>query len=508
MLNLALLYPSLLMCFLGVLLLRFYPGPLYGAVSSLFVITLTLVASVIYAMSNYFTGEGINDAVYFHVLYVLSLNIILAFWPILFLAVAIIAALIYLWRYFMSRWQFKSLYFYPRSGTRFFNAFLVILGWGFAGCSLVINPAVGDAHLLWMQMHNNEKTKDISLYLGQGKPIPNKVKNFIYIYAESFEKTYFDETRFPGLVVELKHLEKQGLSIEGISQAPMTNWTIAGMTASQCGIPLATFRQGNNSMNSMDEFLPGALCAGDLLKEAGYHLLFMGGADKEFAGKGSFYTDHGFTEVYGKQELEQYAKRSLELSKWGVFDDDIFDLAYKKWIDISVLSERYGLFLLTLDTHSPVGHKTPSCKDYLYGDGSNSMLNSVHCSDRLIAAFIKKIMNSPGAEDLVIILGSDHLVMMNYVGLEFDDPSRTNMFMVFSKDVPSGKIVRHATTLDIAPTFLSLVGFETDAFGLGRNLLNSDPTLTEQMGKEVFFEQISLWQTDLWNNWDRRSESN
>src|SRR5690606_8575894 len=144
-------------------------------------------------------------------------------------------------------------------------------------------------------------------------------------------------------------------------------------------------------------------------KEADYNLVYMGGADKESAGKSNFYRDHGCAEVHGKQELEEDAGRSLGISRWGVFDDDMLDHAYRKWVDISASSDRYGLFLLSLDTRSPVGHKTPSCKNYLYADGSNSMLNSVHCSDRLLADFIKKIMNSPGAEDLVIVLGSDHL---------------------------------------------------------------------------------------------------
>lgn len=505
MLNLALLYPSLLMCITSMLLLRFYPGWLCGAVSALSVVFLTIIASMAYAVANFFTGDGINDAALFHLLHAIDFKIAIVFWPVLISVLIVFVALMCLYRYFMLRWRFRGQYLYPKNNTRFFNGFMVGLGWCFAISAILINPATVDSYVLWEKFHASKKAKDISLYLGKTKPNHSKLKNFIYIYAEGFEKTYFDESRFPGLVVELKHLEKQALSIEGIGQAPMTNWTIAGMTASQCGVPLATFQNGKNPMRVRGEFLPGVFCAGDLLKEAEYHLVYMGGADKKFAGKDNFYGSHGFSEVYGKQELEEYAGRPLEFSKWGVFDDDMFGLAYKKWISISTSFERYGLFLLTLDTHSPIGHKTPSCKNYLYADGSNSMLNAVHCSDRLLAEFIEKIMNSPGAEDLVIVLGSDHLVMMNYVGLEFEDPSRTNMFMVFSKDIHAGKIVRHATTLDIAPTFLSLVGFDANAFGLGRNLLDGAPTLTEQMGKQEFFEQLTLWQTDLWDGWNKRS---
>jgi len=39
----------------------------------------------------------------------------------------------------------------------------------------------------------------------------------------------------------------------------------------------------------MNNFMPDAVCLGDILKSQGYHLEFMGGANNEFAGKGLFY---------------------------------------------------------------------------------------------------------------------------------------------------------------------------------------------------------------------------
>jgi len=49
----------------------------------------------------------------------------------------------------------------------------------------------------------------------------------------------------------------------------------------------------------MNNFMPDAVCLGDILKSRGYHLEFMGGANNEFAGKGLFYKNHGFVSVEG-----------------------------------------------------------------------------------------------------------------------------------------------------------------------------------------------------------------
>lgn len=110
-----------------------------------------------------------------------------------------------------------------------------------------------------------------------------QAKNLVYIYAESLERTYLDENLFPGLITELKELEQSALSFTGLEQVSGTHWTIAGMVASQCGIPLVT-ASGGNAMSGIDRFLPGATCLGDVLHTRGYNLIYMGGADNDFAG--------------------------------------------------------------------------------------------------------------------------------------------------------------------------------------------------------------------------------
>ncbi|WP_438516828.1 hypothetical protein, partial [Enterobacter hormaechei] len=67
------------------------------------------------------------------------------------------------------------------------------------------------------------------------------------IYAESLERTYFDAELFPGLADELNALRTDSIDFSNTQQLPGTGYTIAGMVASQCGIPLFAPFDGNAS---------------------------------------------------------------------------------------------------------------------------------------------------------------------------------------------------------------------------------------------------------------------
>ncbi|WXT08074.1 sulfatase-like hydrolase/transferase [Salmonella enterica subsp. enterica serovar Infantis] len=86
-------------------------------------------------------------------------------------------------------------------------------------------------------------------------------------------------------------------------QLPGTDYTIAGMVASQCGIPLFAPFEGNASA-SVSSFFPQNICLGDILKNSGYQNYFVQGANLRFAGKDVFLKSHGFDHLYGAEELK------------------------------------------------------------------------------------------------------------------------------------------------------------------------------------------------------------
>jgi len=370
--------------------------------------------------------------------------------------------------------------------------------------SVVAHPVVWDCKNLFVRYYINES----ELLEKHIEPLSVKAvapKSFIYIYAESLERTYFDDELFPGLVPQLANLiDQRGMSIEGIKQIPMTNWTIAGMTASQCGIPLAAFQENRNEFGLVRDFLPGVDCLGDVLGQNSYRLSYLGGADLSFGGKGTFYKTHGFTDVKGLEELREIYGPAIPVSKWGVYDDQLLDHAYHSLTDLNKSKDRYGYVLLTLDTHSPEGFPSPSCGSTAYQDGNSGLLNAVHCADSTLSEFLMKILNDPAFSDTVVVLASDHLAMANDAGLIAQSENRENLWVAFNTGV-TGVVKRKGTTLDIAPTFMGLLGYKVEKFGLGVSLNKgvSTPTLLERYGEERLGDMVLSSKVALWELWTK-----
>ena len=199
----------------------------------------------------------------------------------------------------------------------------------------------------------------------------------------------------------------------------------------------------------------------------------MGGADTRFAGKDDFLRSHGFDSVLGRTALEA----SLEpgaTHEWGLYDEDLFRFAGEELRRLAGGDAPFALVVLTLDTHHPGGYVSPSCGSY--GDG-NEILQSVHCADRLISAFIDSVRASPVAGETTVILVSDHLAMRNsaYGILEEKPAERVLTLVVDAPGGPAGARHGPATHFDIAPTVLEAVGFRVEgSWGLGHSLLRHD----------------------------------
>ncbi|RYE49666.1 MAG: hypothetical protein EOP48_20740, partial [Sphingobacteriales bacterium] len=301
---------------------------------------------------------------------------------------------------------------------------------------------------------------------------------------------------FPGLTPNLKVLASKSLDFTNISQVGATGWTIAGMVASQCGFPLITTGSGGNSMRDVPKFLPGAKCLGDVLASEGYQLEFMGGADPYFAGKGKFLKDHGFSKVQGFSDLSPNLSDALYRSDWGLFDDSLFSFASKRYHELVKINKPFGLFLLTLDTHHPVGHIPKSCQGYEYGDGQNEILNAVYCSDKLISEFIDSLDN----EDTLVVIASDHLAMRNTASDRLQKQDRKNLLLFYWPSRLRNSINARADgTFSSGVTALDIMGFKIEGIGLGRSLLGMSSTLLEKIPNPE--NVISSWEEELRKLW-------
>lgn len=419
-----------------------------------------ILLGVLYLISNYFTGHGFNSAVLFHILFGVkgSATDLL----ILYTTVTI---------YFMlSIIGFNKLF--NHNIQKNINQVIIII---FILISYTIHPITKNLynvfikpHLSYLQNTNPLKFDDIYRPLNIISE-KNNTKNLILIYLESLENTFSNTNIFPDLTPNLNKLSHQAIVFHNMKQVTNTGWTIAGMVSSQCGISLFT-TSDSSTLNGIDQFLPKAVCIGDLLKSKGYYQEYIGGARSIFAGKNIFYTTHGYNKIFGFKNIIKTVKDKNYQSSWGMYDDTMLDFAYQRFLKISKKHKKFNLTLLTLDTHAPKGYPSKSCQEYKNGD--NPFLNSIHCSDYLIGKFITKIQQSKYSKNTTIVLLSDHFAMRNTADyLYLDKVKRTNRFIILNDTSKQKDINITASHLDIPNTILYHMGFTVQG-GLGQNLLN------------------------------------
>jgi phosphoglycerol transferase len=265
------------------------------------------------------------------------------------------------------------------------------------------------------------------------------------------------------------------------------------MVASQCGLPLSEI----SNVNEPGSFMPGAVCLGDTLKQNGYVTSYLGGASLRFGGKGNFYETHQFDSVQGLGHFIQALPFETTVnSEWGLYDDDLYPLAWQEYTRLGARNEPFALFLLTLDTHPPNGLPSSSCDDIQYGDGENAMLNALHCSDQLAANFIRQLLASETADETIVVVASDHLVMANTASEQLKQhPKRRNLFFILEKNGRQDSLDRHASLFDIAPTLLSVLGAEIQDYNFGVSLLGDNKTLMEEIKQPD--EALRIWSGEL-----------
>lgn len=326
-----------------------------------------------------------------------------------------------------------------------------------------------------------------------------KPKNLVLIYVESLEDSYKDPKLFgKNLLTSLDRLK--GLSFTNYQKAPGTWWTIAGITATQCATPLksVSLYDGNDQGEKMKTFMPNAVCLGDILQHAGYHNVYLGGDALGFAGKGMFFKDHHYDEVYGRDELRGNLT-DAQLNFWGLYDDDLLASAKAKLIALHKNKQPFNLTITTIDTHGPDGHFSKYCQSI----GVKTFEGIVECTSNQVARFVKFIQKSGYLKDTNIVILGDHLAMENPVSSKLDKIKERHIYNQFISSEHFKKNREQVLPFDMYPTILEFIGFKVlgGKLGLGYSAISKDTDLSsipdyEEMNQDLL-NQSEMY-LDLW----------
>ena len=289
-------------------------------------------------------------------------------------------------------------------------------------------------------------------------------KNLILIYVESLESGYRDQQAFGAdLLAPLD--SPDGASFASFQQAPGTGWTIAGLVATQCGVPLkrVTLFDENTQGRALRSFLPNATCLSDILARHGYRNVFMGGASTQFAGKGKFLREHAYHEVYGKEDWMADGVNEDAMNGWGLFDDDLFARARVKLHALAARKQPFNLTLLTVNTHEPNGHLSSSCRRR----GYRGFGGVVQCTARDLADFIGFVRASGYLDNTNIVVIGDHLARKNPLFARLESMPARNVFNLFISAEQPLRNTDRILHFDLLPTILEFSGFDVAGGRLG-----------------------------------------
>lgn len=300
-------------------------------------------------------------------------------------------------------------------------------------------------------------------------------KSLVLIYVESLENSYQSPKRFGrDLLAPLTRMQKRYASFGSYEQMPGTNWTMAGILSTQCGIPLKILKLPGPEEAlglHMRRFAPRAVCLGDILRAHGYENVFMNGPDLEFAGVGIFLKDHGYDRVYGAREWIRAGEDQKKMKEWGLRDDRLLAHAKTELSALVASGQLFNLTILTVDTHGPDGILSDECRRRAAG----SFETIVECTAGQVAELIGYIEAQGWLDRVSIVVQGDHLAMENPVFAQLEANKQRRVFnLIVSRpaEVPVSPRVDH---FDMFPTILNVLGFRTASgrLGLGYCMLAS-----------------------------------
>ncbi|WP_051500958.1 LTA synthase family protein [Nesterenkonia sp. AN1] len=297
-------------------------------------------------------------------------------------------------------------------------------------------------------------------------------RNLVLIYLEAGESTLEDEALFEKDGFEpLKEVTGSAegwQSVEDLRQYDGGGWTMSGLTATQCGIPLSgvTSAASSGALGELrggdDTYLDGTVCLGDVLKDHGYTSVFLGGANPAFAEKNTFLGSHGYSEVKGLADWRAAGEPSSSFrSDWGLSDQSLMERAEDQLDELHAESEQTGepfnLSVLTLDTHEPV-----HVFDYCDVDTQEEATSVLGCSMEQVAGFVEHMEDQGYLKDTAVVIMGDHLKPVN-AGDSFqeelvDHPDRSIFNRIWIPGADPDTLRPGVDQLSMYPTILEAAG--------------------------------------------------
>jgi phosphoglycerol transferase len=323
--------------------------------------------------------------------------------------------------------------------------------------------------------------------------------DLVVIYLEGTDRQFADPAHWGDVYAPLQALADTGISFTAVDQIVGTGWSLAGMVASQCGVPVLP--RGLISKNNFDQlatFMPGVTCLGDVLAARGYAMAYVVGGDLAFGGIGTFYATHGWEDRAGLQQVAaQFPQDQVTAATidWILDDQMVFDAARTKVDQLLAGDAPMALVVETIGPHGATGYLSRACAPDGRGQKSKDVPAVLRCTIGDAVRFVADLRAAHAAarpdRDLRIVILSDHLSHNGRTPEPAPGYRRANTAIFLGGPEQGVVVAKPGAMIDIFPTMLEWTGLASGGAGIGRSLLGDDPTMVEMFGRDMLDRMLT-----------------
>lgn len=321
---------------------------------------------------------------------------------------------------------------------------------------------------------------------------PARPRNLILVYLESLEATFGEMPETAHGFAPLRGLRARSFAASNIHQVEGTGHTIAGIVATQCGVPLVPYGLNDigfdhRTKHSLATFMPAVVCLGDVLSRDAYTVSYMNGASLDRYSKRGFLTSHGYTRLFGLESVAPAALSGRD-NIFGMGDGLLFEHVANELERLREAGKPFLLSVLTVGTHGPGGFLDRDCPRE--ETATSTLATAIRCTGEALERLLELVERSGLGENTLVAVMSDHLVANQQLitapslGRALAGARRGRRNLFFIKGLEPGVVTKPASAIDIYPTLLEALGYRLagDRANLGVSLLSEEPTLVETYG--------------------------
>jgi len=205
-----------------------------------------------------------------------------------------------------------------------------------------------------------------------------------------------------------------------------------------------------------------------LLASQGYQTMFVYGGRALFDGMGTYLRHNGVNRLV---DQSSYPAGTFTTA-WGVCDEAIFTKALQVMDEVHAQGKPFYSLVLSVSNHRPFTFP----QDHIKAEGRfHRRENVVRYADWSLGQFMAQAKSHAFYRDTLFVLMGDHGARV-YGASEIPLPSYEVPILFIGPGVPAGtRLETLASSLDVPPTILGILGLDYDSKFFGHDVLRAPP---------------------------------